>query len=77
MILSRCHLQRLPLNSIVRTHVVGKVVFDKNPCLAGLRAGQQTQLGAAAYFLWVHMEEGGGLVQIEGMHVVTGPSRSQ
>lgn len=50
-------------------HIFGKVVIDKNPCFARLRAGQQTQLGAAAHFLRVHVEKCGGLCQVERVHL--------
>jgi hypothetical protein len=52
----------------VRTHVVGKVVVDKNPCLARLGTGQKSQLGAAPHFFRVHAEKGGSLSQIERVH---------
>lgn len=54
MLLSKGHLQRLPLISIVRAHIFGKVVVDKNPRFARLGSGQLAELGAPPYFLGVH-----------------------
>jgi hypothetical protein len=52
----------------VRTHVFGKVVVKKNPTFPRFCSGQQSQLGAAAHFFRVHVEKGGSLLQIEGIH---------
>lgn len=69
MLLSHGHLQRLPLISIVRTHIFGKIVVDKNPRFARLGTGQLAQLGAPSHFLGMHLEKCRGLCQIERAHI--------
>lgn len=68
MLLSQCHLQRLPWISIVRAHIFGKVVGNKNPGFAGLGTRQQPPLCAASHFLGMHPEKCGGLCQVKGLH---------
>jgi hypothetical protein len=55
----------------VRTHVFGKIVVNKNPCLARFGTRQQSQLGTAAHFFRVHVKEGSGLLQIERVHFLS------
>jgi hypothetical protein len=59
----------LPRSRIPRTEVIGEIDFQKDPAPAGFGAGDQTAFRAAADFFRVHVQEGGGLGEIEGLEV--------
>jgi len=59
-------LQRLPPHRIQRPHELDEVDFQEHPAPAGLGAGDEAALGARAQLLGVHMEEGGGFIQVQG-----------
>jgi hypothetical protein len=69
VILSQHHLQRLPVASIKRAHVIGKVRFEKHPALAHLGGRNTASLGTAAQFFGMQLEETGGLFEIKRLHV--------
>jgi hypothetical protein len=58
-------LQRLPFHRIQRAHEVGEIAFEEDPALARLGTRDEAALGAHAYFLRVHMQEGGGFIERE------------
>jgi hypothetical protein len=58
----------LPRTSIARTDIGDKIVFQENPRLAGLGAGQQAKPGAAPHLLRMHLEEGRGLLEVKRIH---------
>jgi hypothetical protein len=63
----------LPRHRIQGTEVIREIVFKKNPAPRGFRAGYEPAFGAAAQFLGMHVKEGGGLFQIQGIHGVLNP----
>lgn len=52
----------------MRAQILGKVVFDEYPGPARFGARQQAALGAAAHDFLVHLEKGGGLVEVQRVH---------
>jgi hypothetical protein len=63
--LQRCHSQRLPRPRIPRTQVIGEIHLQEYPASAGFRSWNQAAFGATADFFRVHVQEGGGLSEIE------------
>jgi hypothetical protein len=55
----------------VRAHVFGKIVVNKNPCLARFGTRQQSQLGTPTHFFRVHVQESRSLLQIERVHFLS------
>jgi len=62
-------LQRLPVRSIERANVIGKVRFKEHPALAHLGGRNTALFGAAAQFFGVQLEKHGSLCKIECFHI--------
>jgi len=58
----------LPPERIARAHEVGEIIFEKHPAAAGLPSRDEAALGAASHLLWMHVQEGGGALKVEGFH---------
>jgi hypothetical protein len=58
----------LPLRSVAVTEEGGKILVDEHPSAAWLASRQDTALGAVSDFFRVHLEEGSGLGQRQGLH---------
>lgn len=54
----------------MRTDVGDKVFFQKNPRPADFHAGDQALLGTLAQFFLVDVQEGAGLDEVQGVHVM-------
>jgi hypothetical protein len=63
-----CHSQRLPFDRIQRADKLGEIELEEDPAPAGLRPGDEAAFRAHADFFGMHMEECGGLVEIERFH---------
>jgi hypothetical protein len=61
-------LQRLPGGRIKRAEIGGKVVLEKDPALAGLRAGDDAGAGFLLHRHGVHVEEVGRLLDVQCSH---------
>jgi hypothetical protein len=61
-------LQRLPIRSIKRAQVIGKVILDKHPALAHFGSRYTASLGAAAEFFGMQLEKSGSLFKIKRLH---------
>jgi hypothetical protein len=58
----------LPPHRIQRAHKVGEIGLEENPAAARLCSGDEAALCAGANFFWMHVQKGGGFVEIEGSH---------
>ena len=58
-------MQRLPPHRIQRAHELGEIDLQENPAPAGLGARDEAALRPRANFLRVHVQERGGLVEVE------------
>ena len=63
-------LQRLPPTSIVRTHEVGKIIFQKHPTPPNSGRGEEACGGALLECSRMQLKEGGSLLEIECAHGV-------
>ena len=58
-------MQRLPPHRIQRAQELGEIGLEENPAAAGLGTGDEAALGAGANFLGMHVQERGGLIEVE------------
>lgn len=63
-----CHLQRLPIGTIKRAQVLGKVFLQKDPRAADLGAGDSASLGALAEYFRVDAQKCGRFFESESVH---------
>jgi hypothetical protein len=61
-------LQRLPPTSIVRAHVIGKIIFQEHPAPADPGRGNEPSSGALLECRWMQLKKGGSLLEIERVH---------
>jgi len=61
-------LQRLPSDRISRAQELGEIWLEEHPAAPGLRARNETALGARAQFFRVHAQERSSLSEIERPH---------
>jgi hypothetical protein len=61
-------LRGLPDGIVAPADPVGKMLFDKQPFLAGLAARYFAPVGLAAQDFRVHVQEGGGIMEEESFH---------
>ena len=61
-------MQRLPPHRIQRAYELSEISLEEYPAPASLRSRDQAALCARADFLRMHVQKGGGFVEIEGSH---------
>ncbi len=44
-----------------------EILFEKHPATSGLRAGDEATFRAGSNLLRVHLQEGGGFIQVESL----------
>jgi hypothetical protein len=59
----------LPVGSIKRAQINGKVSFEEHPALAHFGGRNTASLGPAAQFFGVQFEKRGSLCEVERLHV--------
>jgi hypothetical protein len=58
----------LPLRSVPVAKEGGKVLVDEHPSTSGFARWKRAAFGAAAHLLGVHLEEGRGFGERQGLH---------
>ena len=58
-------MQRLPPNRIQRADKAGEIDLEEHPAAARLGTRNEPALGARANLLGVHVQEGGGALEVQ------------
>jgi len=59
----------LPPHRIQRAQELGEIDIEENPAATGLRAGNESALGARSNFLRMHVQESSGFIEVERFHI--------